>query len=183
MKTAHVAALCLLVAGSIVFLGIKDTTAIQAQMSCDLDCVNSRLSSLTNRVAALEQRLAPAKSSSAAKTRETFVTLGGGSLFTNDWTKLPGSDFWLDLSLYGNVTQVTWQGWIEEGMGQARLYDSTNNRAVDGSEVGVTGGVRASFYSQPISIWRGQNLYYIQLKNPAVGTITITSPRLRIVTK
>ena len=183
MRTVHVAVLCLLVIGSMILLGTRKVELTLAQTVCDIDCLSEKVNGLTKRVAALEKKLAPAKTSGLDKARETFVTINGGSQNVAEWTKLPGSEFWFDQSLYGNVTAVTWQGWIEEGFGQARLYDSSNNRAVDGSEVSVSGNVRASFYSKPLSIWRGQNLYYIQLKNPNIGAVTISTPRLRVVAK
>lgn len=183
MRTAHVGALCLCVFLSMIFLGIWETGKIRAQTSCDVDCLNTKLEALTKRVVALESKTATSKVSATGKTKETFVNISGGSMVADDWTKLSGSEFWFDQSLYGNVTEVTWQGWIDNGVGMARLYDATNNRAVDGSEVTVTGEGRSSFYSRALSIWRGQNMYYIQLKSQVAGVVVISSPRLRVVTK
>ncbi|HCX25256.1 TPA: hypothetical protein DHT69_00210, partial [Candidatus Collierbacteria bacterium] len=100
----------------------------------------------------------------------------------SDWTKISGTDFSFDAALYGGSVEVSWQGWIENGKGSVRLYDSTNHRAVDSSELSVDSGVRSSFYSKPISIWRGQNQYYLEGKNPW-GEMTVSGPRLRIVTR
>lgn len=185
MKTAHVAVLCLLVSVSTVFMGIWNTGAIRAQSECDLECLSKKIDALNKRVTALELSLikpttkaTPAK---AAVARETYVAISGGSVQAGDWEKLSGSEFWLDLTLYGNVVEVTWQGWIENGTGLARLYDATNNRAVDGSEISVSSLTRASFYSEPLSIWRGQNQYYVQLKSLTSQKVIISTPRLKIV--
>lgn len=166
-------------------MGVWNTGAIRAQSECDLDCINKKIDALNKRVTALELSLikptARAAPTKEAAKRETYVAIAGGSVTASDWEKLSGSEFWLDLSLYGNVTEVTWQGWIESGAGLARLYDATNNRAVDGSEISVSNSTRASFYSKPLSIWRGQNQYYIQLKSLTSQKVTISTPRLKIV--
>lgn len=185
MRTAHVAALCFLVLVTMFVLGFYQAGLTRAQTECDLDCVNAKITALTKRIAALELKTGITKPKAAATgvAKESFVNIAGGSVVGSDWLKVPNSDFWFDQSLYGNVSEVTWQGWIENGDGQARLYDSTNNRVVDGSEVTVTSGNRASFYSKALTIWRGQNMYYVQLKSPAAGLVTISSPRLRVVTR
>jgi hypothetical protein len=141
-----------------------------------------RVSALERRVANLEKYTGMVKTSSSAMAKENFVSLSGGSIFANDWTKVPGTDFTFDQSLYGNVTEVSWQGWIDSGNGSLRLYDNTNHRAVDGSEVTVSSGGKASFYSKPLSIWRGQNQYWIEAKS--IGAEVILSlPRLKVVTR
>lgn len=186
MKTAHVVVLCLLVFVGIVFMGIWNTGAIRAQAECDLECLSKKVDALNKRVTALELSLIKPTAKATPTTtvaRETFVAILGGSVQAGDWEKLSGSEFWLDLSLYGNVTEVTWQGWIENGTGLARLYDATNSRAVDGSEIIVSSLSRASFYSKPLSIWRGQNQYYVQLKSLTSQKVTISTPRLKITTR
>lgn len=188
MRTAHIAALCFLVAISMVFLGVWQTGLTRAQNACDLDCLSNKIEALNKRVFALEQKSGLVKSTlvGSAKTtklKETFVNLSGGNMVASDWTKLVGTEFWLDTGLYGSVVTVSWQGWIDNGQGQARLYDATNNRAVDGSEVNVAGDGRTSFYSSAMAIWRGQNQYYIQVKSLQSGVVVISSPRLRILSK
>jgi len=49
--------------------------------------------------------------------------------------------------------------------------------------VAVSASGKASFYSQPLVIWRGQNQYYLQIKNVNLVTVTVSSPRLRIISK
>ncbi len=173
-----------------VFLFGLSQSRVSAQASCDIDCLNEKITNLTRRVSALERQLRGVGGTATTTSRtttgsakESFFQIGGGSATGSDWTKVPGSDFWFDQSLYGNVASVSWQGWMENGSGQAALYDETNGRIVDGSIVTVSASGRASFYSAPLAIWRGQNKYYIVVKNPNVVPVTITTPRLRILTK
>lgn len=164
---------------------------ISAQTDCDLDCLADKVAALTRRVATLEKsagvggvvRKTAAVTAAAKKTSESFLQISGGSAVGGSWTKVEGTDFWFDQSLYGDVTKVTWEGWVDNGSGQVRLYDATNNRGVDGSEVTVNANGMASFYSQPLAIWRGQNQYYIQIQNVNLVTVTVSTPRLRIISK
>lgn len=181
----------LLIISVAMFLGVVlfqfSQTRIDAQTNCDIECLNDRITALARRVAALESagRGGGTRSttSSAVKQSESFFQISGGSATSNTWIDVPGSTFYFDQSLYGNVVSVTWQGWMENGSGQARLYDVTNSRAVDGSTVTVSASGRASFYSQPMAIWRGQNQYILQVQNANSQMVTITTPRLRILAK
>lgn len=167
----------------LVLFGLSGGGVVRAQTACDIDCLSEKVAALTRRVVALEKLATTGKSIRPGVSKESFMNIGGGSASGGDWTKVEGSDFAFDQSLYGNVVSVTWQGWVDNGRGQVRLYDATNNRGVDGSEVSVNASGKASFYSQPLAIWRGQNQYYIQIKNVNLVTVTVSSPRLRIVTK
>lgn len=169
---------------SVVIFGLTKEK-VSAQTDCDLDCLADKVVALTKRVAALEKASGTGTNSktTTTKAKESFLQLTGGSAAGTDWTKIEGSGVYFDQSLYGNVSAVTWQGWMDNGYGRARLYDETNGRGVDGSEVDVKSSVRASFYSAPMAIWRGQNKYYIQVKSDTGGSVTISSPRIRIVTR
>ena len=144
--------------------------------------LEERVASLENRVFVLERNVGLVKPKSGVTKKEQYVQLSGGSVTASEWTNIPGTEFSLDTSLYGGSVEVSWQGWIDNGYGSVRIYDDTNHRAVDGSEISVNSGVKSSFYSKSMSIWRGQNRYYIQGKNP-LGAITVSQPRLRIVTR
>ncbi|KKT29567.1 MAG: hypothetical protein UW41_C0016G0031 [Candidatus Collierbacteria bacterium GW2011_GWC2_44_18] len=144
--------------------------------------LEERVVSLESRVLTLERNTGLVKPKSTGKIKERFVQLAGGSINTVSWTKIPGTEFSFDAALYGTSVEVSWEGWIDNGYGSVRIYDDTNHRAVDSSELSVESGVKSSFYSKPMSIWRGQNQYYIQGKNP-LGEVSISLPRLKIVTR
>jgi hypothetical protein len=169
---------------SLVVIGWGQRSVVLAQTDCDLDCVSDKMVVLTRRVVALEKIVGVGKSTSkTGLVKESFKNLGGGSATGVDWTKIGGSDFSFDQSLYGSVDKVTWQGWVENGSGSVRLFDSTNGRAVDGSEINLMASERASFYSSPLAIWRGQNQYYLQVRSNTGGSVTVSGARLRIATK
>lgn len=142
--------------------------------------LEERVTSLESRVYTLEKN-AGLVATVTKKTYETYVSLAGGDISAFDWAKISGTDFSLDTSLYGKSVEVYWQGWLN-GAGSIRLYDSTNHRAVDFSEFASKSDNKVSFYSKAMSIWRGQNQYYIEGKITG-GTVTLSTPRLRIVVK
>lgn len=144
--------------------------------------VEQRLASLENRVYVLEKNAGLIKTSSLGKTKEYFVSLTGGSVESYDWVALSGSEFVLDTGLYGANVEVSWQGWMDGGSGMARVYDLTNKRVVDFSEVTLKNPSKSSFYSKPMMIWRGQNQYRIEVKSLS-GPVTISSARLKILVK
>jgi hypothetical protein len=144
--------------------------------------LEQRLSSLESRVLILERNTGLIKPRSTGQLKEQFLQLTGGSIVSSEWLKIPGSEFELDASLYGGSVEVSWQGWMDNGKGSVRIYDDTNHRVVDNSELSVDSGVMSSFYSKPISIWRGLNHYYLEGKNPW-GEMTVSSPRLRILSR
>jgi hypothetical protein len=143
--------------------------------------LEERVKSLENRVYVLEKN-AGLLTTASKKTADVFVSLVGGDISSSDWSKITGTDFTFDASLYGKNVEVSWQGWVEGGGGSIRLYDSTNHRAVDYSEFSSTTDTKKSFYSKVMSIWRGQNQYYIEGKTIG-GTMTLSSPRLLVVVK
>lgn len=187
-RPVHALVLLFLVALSVLGLSVWQTVTIKAETTCDVDCLSDRIAALTKRVTVLEASLKTGKkvTTTTAAEKETFVQIGGGTLRSTDWAKVTGSEVWLDLALYGNVTEVTWQGWLESRgkTAQVRLYDATNSRVVDNSEMTVsTSGGKASFYSAALAIWRGQNQYYIQVRSPVSEDVTVSTPRLKLVTK
>ncbi len=143
--------------------------------------MEERVTSLENRVYSLEKNAGLISYKSTSKAKESFVSLLGGDISSFGWTKISGTDFTLDTSLYGKTVEVSWQGWLQ-GAGAVRLYDSTNHRAVDFSEYFSSSDGKKSFYSKVMSIWRGQNQYYIEGKT-INGVITLSAPRLKIVAK
>lgn len=143
--------------------------------------LEERVASLESRVYSLEKNAGLVGTTASKKTTESFVSLSGGDVSGYEWSKISGTDFTLDTSLYGKTVEVSWQGWLS-GAGSVRVYDSTNHRAVDYSEFASTSSSKVSFYSKVMSIWRGQNQYYIEGKTTG-GTTTLSTPRLKIVVK
>lgn len=184
MRRPFISLLALLIASELGIYGLSRTEFYGGNrvLGETTGTVESRIASLERRVYTLEKTTGLIKTKGVAGVaKESSVALNGGSAESYDWMKLPGTDFTFDVSLYGNAT-VTWEGWMDNGLGSVRLYDDTNHRAVDGSEVMVLSGVKSSFYSKPLSIWRGQNQYHLEIKSLS-GQVAVSTPRLKIVVK
>ena len=184
----------LVIAGTVVMwragLLMNQTRVLSA---VDSQTLEDRVTSLEKRVTNLEGvstwGKTPGLAAIATKTvkavqKESYLRLLDGSAAAGNWTKIPGTDFWFDQSLYGNVSQVTWEGWLQvksgNGVGYARLFDVANNRGVDGSEVKIVSNQRASFFSSPLAIWRGQNQYRVEVKSSTGYEVSISEARLKI---
>lgn len=178
-----------IIAGTVVFWRVgllMNTSSVLSATDTQLTLEN-RVASLEKRVVALESNAFGQKASKStvkSATKEAFLSLADGVLVAGDWARIPGTEFWFDQSLYGNVTKVTWEGYLQvkdgNGIASARLYDVTNNRAVDFSEINITSGVKSSFFSLPLAIWRGQNQYRVEVKSSTGYGVSITQARLRI---
>ena len=168
-----------MVGGTVSIKKIGENNVLAAKTTLTAE---DRLTSLEKRVAALEKYTGMVKTPTTGTIKETLISLPGGTVFGTEWIKIPGTDFTFDQSLYGNVVNVYWQGWMDSGYGSVRIYDNTNHRAVDGSEITVTSGQKSSFYSKIMSIWRGQNQYWIEARSVA-GNVTVSEPKLKVVTR
>lgn len=179
--------------------GITPTAAPSTQSvattgTCDKACVqdliNKTVPTLVNSVLATQptptQSVRSSTTAPVSKVSQTkSIDLPGGTASGTNWTKIGNSEFWFDSSLYGTLVSATWQGWLEvqdgNGVGSVRLYDVTNKRAVDGSEVQINSSTKSSFYSKNLSIWRGQNQYWLEVKSSTGYPVTVTGAQLKIV--
>jgi hypothetical protein len=137
---------------------------------------------------ALKTTNTPVAKSTPKPTSEKFVRVSGGEGQGEGWMRLGETVFWLDTALYGELVEASWQGWLTSSGGSldgwVRLFDASNGRAVDGSETRVTGLSKTSFYSSNIALWRGQNQYYIEVKDLGGGDkLTISEPRVRLMVR
>lgn len=127
-----------------------------------------------------------AKSNVAPAAKAKYLgyrAIGGGMGADNNWIDI-GEKFFFDNDLYPEGVKITLEGWMENsegvGIGSVRLYDVTNSRAVDGSEISINSKNRASFYTKQLSVWRGMNQYTLQVKSDTGYMVAITDARLKI---
>ena len=166
---------------------IFPTSAPQVLSSETEISLENRVSLLEKRISTLEKRQLNSNRPSTIP-KESYLLLAQGTTNSTDWTPVANTEFWLDANLYGNNSTVTWQGNIEAVSsdsihGLARLYDLTNHRVVDYSEIPFRGNRSLSFYSQSLSIWRGQNQYRIEMKSLNGNELKITGSKLKISVK
>ena len=89
-----------------------------------------------------------------------------GTINSADWKDLGASDFYFDLNDYPNARNVRFEIYLKSqyqaGRVSVRLYDVTNKRAVDYSDLSSSSESFELQRSSDLSIWRGNNLYRLQ---------------------
>jgi hypothetical protein len=116
----------------------------------------------------------------------TYVSLGSGSTVNSDWETLEDSAVVLDLaSDYNANATISWEASLKilngNGSAYARLYDSTHNIAVDGSEFQVDeSSTFVQRTSKNLPFWKGRNTYKVQIKSLNGYEVTVSGGRLKI---
>lgn len=108
-----------------------------------------------------------------------------GSTVLTDWVDIPSSDFYFNLTDYPGAKSVQWETSLKSVNSPARvmvrLYDVTNNRGVDNSELETRSSTYALLQSSALTIWRGNNLYRVQLKSDNGTQTDLGMGRLKII--
>ena len=123
-----------------------------------------------------------------AASSTDFISLGSTATTTNTaWENVDDAAVFIDLANdYSANAYVTWEASLKvaHGNGQAfaRLWDDTNKIAVAGSEIST---VNNADFEQKISgnlpLWRGRNLYKVQIKSLNSFEVTYSGGRIKIV--
>jgi hypothetical protein len=165
------------------------TTEITPPEGCSKECssyIDQKISEAISGLptAAPQKTIVPAQPTPSSKV--SYITIGGSSSTNStSWQDIPGTDFYFDLSDYPTATGVRWEislrSFLAGNLVYARLYDVTNSRAVDFSELSSDSGISELKRSVEIAIWRGNNLYRVQGKSSTGTPAYLDSPRLRII--
>lgn len=101
------------------------------------------------------------------------------------WIDVPNSDFYLDLaSDYSEGAEVTWDAFLHElhgnGLAEARIMDITHGIVVVNSEISTNNSTSTLVSSGNLAIWKGKNLYRVQVKSQKGFPVYFNSGRLKI---
>ncbi len=140
----------------------------------------------------IDQKIAAIPAPQAApvtKSQKTsYVSMGTSySSASTDWITVPDSSVYIDLANdYSLAAYVTWDVSLKvahgNGTAYARLYDATNNIAVQGSELKVENTATATqVFSGKLELWRGNNLYVVQVKSLNGYEVTASGGRVKVV--
>lgn len=107
--------------------------------------------------------------SPGAQTKVSYIPLmSEATVNYPDWTDVTPSDFYFDLDDYSGAKSVRFEVYLKSkhqaGKTYIRLYDVTNKRAVDYSDLSSSSETFELQRSSDLVIWRGNNLYRIQGK-------------------
>lgn len=148
---------------------------------CSLECqqlVEQKIAYVISQIPTQIPIQKPAKTSSftvpnalptQSQTRVSYIPLAtAATINSSDWTDIIPSDFYLDLADYSGVKSVRLEVYLksqyQSGKVYLRLYDVTNKRAVDYSDLSSSSETFELRRSSDLTIWRGNNLYRLQGK-------------------
>lgn len=116
----------------------------------------------------------------------SYLPLGsGGTTTSQSWTEVAGTRFVFDLADYSTSVSVIWEVNLRAEHANsrcyARIWDVSNQRAVDFSEQTTDSISSVNLTSLPLSIWQGKNDYYLEVKSLNGIQCYLDSPRLKII--
>lgn len=186
------------------FLIVRPQKLIQDTIIQKVDCGEDCIETIKEEVAKAVTKITPLPAPSVIVERQTqvvtqtttqnpvtqIIPLGGSfSTTSSEWTNIPGSEATLNLKKdYGENATISFQISLKvpggNGEVSARLYDTTNNLAVYGSEIKTTNNTEfKSVSSGNLILWAGYNTYRIQIKSSNSNEVTATGGGLKVVAK
>lgn len=146
--------------------------------------VTEAVAKITPPVAVVTQKTTNV--SSGVQTKVAFVPLGAeGVISSISFTDIIPSEFYFDLENYPGAKEVRFEAYImalNPGTKiYARLYDQTNKRGVDLSDIQTSSGTYERQESSGIVIWRGNNKYTIQLRSVNGTQVQLKDAKLKII--
>jgi len=125
-------------------------------------------------------------SAPATQAKAIYIPLvTEGTTVSTSWVDIVPSEFYFNLADYPGATQVRFICYLQALHGSAkvyaRLYDQTNKRAVDYSQLETQNDSYTLLESSGITIWRGNNQYTVQLKSENGTQVLLKEAKLKII--
>lgn len=122
---------------------------------------------------------------SGSAVKEFYISFGGGSNSTDDWTDVPGLQVEVDSAKYGNIKSVVFESTVNIPTGNeiayVRLFNTTDKHPVWFSDVSIDGGGTKLLASKPITLDPGNKLYQVQMKTSLKYQANLINSRLHII--
>ena len=122
----------------------------------------------------------------ADKARVVYVPLiTEGTTFSTAWTDIVPSEFYFDINDYPGAKEIRFVAYLQAAQGAAkvyaRLYDQTNKRGVDYSDIETQSSSYTLIESSKMTIWQGNNKYTVQLKSLNGTQVLLKEAKLKII--
>lgn len=121
----------------------------------------------------------------SVQSRVVYVPLiTEGTASSISWTDIIPSEFYFDLKDYSGAKEVRFQAYLlsaNNDLGFARLYDVTNSRGVDFSDLQTTSSTFTRVESSGMKIWQGNNKYTLQLRSVNGTQAQLKDAKLKII--
>lgn len=119
------------------------------------------------------------------KLKVVYVSLvTEGTVSSADWTDVVPSEFYFNINDYPGAREVRFEAYLASAnndQGYARLYDATNKRGVDFSDLLFNQSAFTRVESSGIKIWKGNNKYTIQLRSVNATQVQIKEAKLKVL--
>ena len=106
-----------------------------------------------------------------------------GSVSSVDWKEVVPSEFYFDPANYPGAKEFRFEAYLSsanDDRGFARLYDATNKRGVDSSDLSFNRSEFTRVESSAVKIWSGNNKYTLQLRSVNGTKVQIKEAKLKI---
>ena len=161
--------------------------------TCEKDC-QEKISFEVAKVVAGLPTTKPQETTKTITVRETsksgttYIPLNGSySTVSTSWVDVPSSQVYIKIDDYGKSPYTSFEASLktnhQNGKSSARIFDVTNNIAVDGSELSTSSQSFEVVSSGNLPFWRGNNLYKIQIKSLDGQEVYFSSARVKIVSQ
>ncbi|OGY09590.1 MAG: hypothetical protein A2700_01045 [Candidatus Blackburnbacteria bacterium RIFCSPHIGHO2_01_FULL_44_64] len=153
---------------------------------CGKDCKEEIDKKVSEALATVSGKLKNSLSTSET-TKTSSVSIGSTfSTRSADWTDVPGQTE-VDPGEYGASPAFYVDASVKIGNSNGevkiRLFDITNGIAVSGSELSTVTSSYSNVSSSALLLWRGKNLYKIQIKSTIGEEAFVASAKIRVVYK
>ena len=165
-----------------------------ASGQCDLNCqqlIDQKISQAIATISGKEtikETKTIGKTTTSSQPQVIYIPLGGsGSTSSRDWANIGNAEVYFDLNDYPSLVEARFEGFIsvKNGNGKtfARLYDATHSIGVQGSDIESTSENFTMVISDVLSLWRGKNLYRVQIKSLNGYEANFDSGRIKLTLK
>lgn len=164
-----------------------DSCGTVCQQTID-EKISQAIATISGKETIKETKAVEKTTKETSQAKVIYIPLGGSGFTTStSWADVGNAEVYFDLSDYPNLSEVRFEGFIKvksgNGKAFARLYDVTHSIGVQGSNIETTGENFSMVSSDPLAIWRGKNLYRIQVKSLNGYDAYIDSGRIKIILK
>lgn len=157
---------------------------------------SEQLNELGEKVDQLEQQVTELQQTSSTQTqsvttqvtthstvKEYAVFLGSGSTTSTNWIDLLSAQGEIDLSKYGSVVDVRFEGTLSiiGGEVRARIINVTTGQIITESEIYHNNNTYTWRTSSSMPLQAGNNLYRVQLRSSSGELAKIESSRIKIL--
>lgn len=120
--------------------------------------------------------------------KTSYIPIGTAfSTTKTEWTDVLGGEVYIDPADYGEAPVFGFEVSVKiankNGVAWVRLYDSTNNIAVSGSELTSTTSEYSTVSVSNLPFWSGKNLYRIQIKSTTSQEVSVTGGKVKVTYK